>query len=77
MSWQVRREQATKRFREDLRDATRAILIEKARTDLRLSLDRIGREWTLCDWVQTQLNLNPPDHVREQLCHALREGPNA
>jgi uncharacterized protein YbcC (UPF0753/DUF2309 family) len=77
LSWQVHREQATKRFRKDLPEATRTTLLEKARTDLRLSLDRIGREWTLCDWVQTQLNLNLPGHVRERLCHELREVPNA
>ncbi|HSL02809.1 MAG TPA: putative inorganic carbon transporter subunit DabA [Nitrospiraceae bacterium] len=75
LSWQVHHEQATKRFREDLLDATRTILLEKAKTDLRLSLDRIGREWTLSDWVQTQLNLNLPGHVRKRLCHELREGP--
>jgi hypothetical protein len=51
-SWQIHREQAAKRFREDLPDATRTILLEKAGTDLRLSLDRIGREWMLCDSVQ-------------------------
>jgi uncharacterized protein YbcC (UPF0753/DUF2309 family) len=77
LSWQVHHEQATKRFREDLPAATRTILLEKAKTDLRLSLDRIGREWTLCDWVQTRLNLNLPDHVRERLRHALREAPIA
>ncbi len=71
----VHREQATKRFRADLPDATRTILLEKARTDLRLSVDRIGREWTLCDWVQTRLNLNLPVHVREQLRHELGEVP--
>jgi hypothetical protein len=71
----VYREQAAKWFRDDLSNATRTILLEKARTDLRLSLDRIGREWTLCDWVQTRLNLNPPDYVVERLCHELCETP--
>lgn len=75
LSWQVHREQATKRFREDLPDATRTSLLEKSKTDLRVSLDRIGREWTLCDWVQTQLNLNLPGHMRERLRHELREVP--
>ena len=60
LSWQVHHAQATKRFREDLPETTRTILLEKARTDLRVSVDRIGREWTLCDWVQAQLNLNLP-----------------
>lgn len=75
LSWQIHREQATKRFRGDLPDETRTILLEKARTALRLSLDRIGREWTLCDWVQSQLNLNLPGHVRERISHELREAP--
>ena len=75
LSWQVHREQATKRFRKDLPDETRTILLEKAKTDLRLSVDRIGREWTLSDWVQSQLNLNLPGHVRERISHELREAP--
>ena len=77
LPWQVYQVQATKRFRKDLPDATRTVLLEKARTDLRVSVDRIGREWTLCDWVQTHLNLNLPGHVRELLRHELREAPNA
>lgn len=75
LPWQVHRAQATKRFREDLPEATRTILLEKSRTGLRLSLDHIGREWTLSDWVQTQLNLNLPDHVRERVSHELGETP--
>jgi hypothetical protein len=39
-------------------------------------LDHIGRGWTLCDWVQTDFNLNPPDYVRERLCYELHEVPN-
>ena len=53
------------------------ILLEKATTDLRLSLDRIGQESTVCVWVQTQLNLNLPDQAGERLCYELREVPNA
>ena len=36
--------------REDLPEVTRTILLEKAKTDLHVSLNRIGREWTLSDW---------------------------
>lgn len=77
LSWQIHREQAAKRFREDLPDATRTILLEKAGTDLHLSLDHIGREWMFCDSVQSRLSLNLPDHVRERLCYQLREVPVA
>jgi hypothetical protein len=76
LPWQVYQERATERFRKDLPEATRTVLLEKARTDLRVSLDRIGREWALCDWVQTQLNLNLPGHLRELLRHELCEAPN-
>jgi len=75
LSWQVHRAHATKRFREDLPQGTRTILLEKAKTDLRLSLDRIGRDWTLCDWVQTQLNLDLSDRVRDCVFHELHELP--
>ncbi len=73
LPWQVYQERARNRFRKDLPKAARTVLLEKARTDLRLSVDRIGREWTLCDWVQTQLNLNLPGHLRELLRHELHE----
>jgi hypothetical protein len=63
LHWHIHREQATKQFREGPPVLTRTMLLEKAGTDLRLSLDPIGREWTLCDWVYTQLTLNLPDHV--------------
>src|SRR6185295_10516888 len=63
LHWHIHREQATKQFRDDPPVLTRTMLLEKAGTDLRLSLDPIGREWTLCDWVYTQLTLNLPDHV--------------
>src|SRR4029077_6996246 len=63
LHWHIHREQATKQFREGPPVLTRTMLLEKAGTGLRLSLDPIGREWTLCDWVYTQLTLNLPDHV--------------
>src|SRR6185295_16293564 len=63
LHWHIHREQATKQFREGPPVLTRTMLLEKAGTDLRLSLDPIGREWTICDWVYTQLTLNLPDHV--------------
>jgi hypothetical protein len=75
LSWQVHRAHATKRFREDLPEGTRTILLEKAKTDLRVSLDRIGRDWTLCDWVQTQLKVDLSDRVRDRLFHELHELP--
>ena len=61
--WQIPREQAMKRFRVDSAVPTQTMLVEKTRTDPHLGLDRIGIEWTLCDWVYTQLTLNLPDHV--------------
>jgi hypothetical protein len=77
LPWQVHRAHATKRFREDVPEAMRTILLQNARTDLRIGLDRIGRDWTLCDWVYKKLNLNLPDHVRERVCNEIRLIPDA
>lgn len=77
LPWLVHRAHATKRFREDVPEATRTILLQKARTDLRMGMARIGRDWTLCDWVYKNLNLNLPDHVRERVCNDIRAIPDA
>ncbi|MGH7215783.1 MAG: putative inorganic carbon transporter subunit DabA, partial [Nitrospiraceae bacterium] len=77
LPWQIHRVRATKRFREDLPEATRTILLDRAKTDLRVSMDRIGRDWTLSDWVQTQLNLDLSDHVYDRLSHEMHEFPDS
>ncbi len=73
LSWQVHHEQATKRLRRDLPLSTRTTLLDKARTEFRVSLDRIGREWTLAEWVQAHTNLDLPRQLRERLSHRLRD----
>jgi uncharacterized protein YbcC (UPF0753/DUF2309 family) len=75
LSWQVQRAHATKRFREDVPEGARTLLLAKAKTELRLSLERIGRDWTLCDWVQMQLHGDLADRSRDRLFHDMHERP--
>lgn len=73
LHWQVHHDKATHRFRKDVPPEKRAVILQKAATELRLSLDRVGREWTLSEWVFAHTNLNLPGHLRDRLCHELRE----
>ncbi len=73
LHWRVRHEKAPHRFRKDVPPEKRALILQKAATELRLSLDRVGREWTLAEWVQAHTNLDLTSHLRDQLCHELRE----
>lgn len=75
LSWQVHHEHATGRLRSDLPPETKTAILAKALTELRLSLDRIGREWTLAEWVQVHCHLDLPGHLRKQLLHEY--GPGA
>ena len=77
LPWQVHHEKATRRFRKDVPPEKQAAMLKKAATELRLSLDRVGREWTLAEWVQAHINLDLPGHLRNGLCHELdREAQN-
>lgn len=77
LPWQVHHEKATRRFREDVPSEKQATILRKAATELRLSLDRVGREWTLAEWVQAHINLDLPGYLRNGLCHELdREAQN-
>lgn len=74
LSWQVHHEQATRRLRSDLPPETKSIILTKASTELRLSLDRIGREWTLAEWVQVHCHIDLPGYLRKQLLHEYAPG---
>ena len=76
LSWQVHHEQAAKRLRRDLPLSIRTMFLDKARTEFRVSLDRIGREWTLAEWVQAHINLDLPRRLRERLSDWLRHNPD-
>lgn len=69
LSWQVHHEHATRRLRPDLPSEAKTAILTKALTELRLSLDRIGREWTLAEWVQVHCHLDLPGYLRKQLLH--------
>jgi uncharacterized protein YbcC (UPF0753/DUF2309 family) len=72
LPWKIDHEQATQRLRPDLPRTTKDALLAQARHELERSLDRIGREWTLAEWVQGHLDLNLPRHLRELLLDEFR-----
>ncbi|MBM4126857.1 MAG: DUF2309 domain-containing protein, partial [Nitrospira sp.] len=74
LSWQAHGEHATSRLRPDLPPDTKTALLTKASSELRLSLDRIGREWTLAEWLQVHCHLDLPGHLRKQLRHEYDTG---
>lgn len=74
LSWQVHREGATRRLRPDLPADVKTAILTKAASELRLSLDRIGREWTLAEWVQVHCHIDLPGRVRKQLLQEFGSG---
>ncbi|MGI8836430.1 MAG: putative inorganic carbon transporter subunit DabA [Pyrinomonadaceae bacterium] len=64
--------EACRRFRSDVPKDARAVLLSKAKTDLARSLDRIGRDWTLADWMQSHTNLDLIDGLREAVKSAIQ-----
>ncbi len=58
---------ATRRLRDDIPDETRAALMEKAADELARGLERVGREWTLSDWMGVHLNLDPARRLRAEV----------
>ncbi|MDQ3377729.1 MAG: Na-translocating system protein MpsB, partial [Actinomycetota bacterium] len=65
---------ATRRLRDDMPDETRAAIIEKASDELARSLERVGREWTLSDWMGIHLNLDPARRLRAEVRSAMEGG---
>ncbi|MBA2692569.1 MAG: DUF2309 family protein [Rubrobacter sp.] len=65
---------ATTRLREGVPEETRARLMEKAASELEASLDRVGREWTLSEWMEVHLGLDLTGRVRAEVRAAMEEG---
>ncbi|MGH3089400.1 MAG: putative inorganic carbon transporter subunit DabA, partial [Rubrobacteraceae bacterium] len=74
LRFETRERGATRRFREDVPEETRAALLEKAADELARSLSRVGREWTLSDWMGVHLNLDPAGRLRAQVRSEMDEG---
>ena len=74
LAWKITHEQAKSRLRLDLPSSSKTALLGRAASELQLNLDRIGRDWTLAEWVQTHLNLNLARHLREQLLYESSHG---
>lgn len=68
---------ATRAFRRDVPAAARVGALSKAANELAGTLDRVGRDWTLAQWLQAHLSLDAPAHVREQVLQQLSDHPDA
>ncbi len=65
---------ATRRLRDDVPEETRAAIMEKASDELARGLERVGREWTLSDWMGVHLNLDPARRLRAEVRGGMEEG---
>jgi len=63
---------ACRGFRGDVPKDARTVLLSKAKTDLAHSLDRIGRDWTLADWMQWHTNIDIIDRLHEAVESAIQ-----
>ena len=68
---------ATRRFRDDVPVESRADLLARAAVELTRSLNRVGPEWTLSDWMQTHTNLDVPRWLRAEVVRQIDEGSDA
>ena len=65
---------ADRRFRDDVPAEARSALRGKATTEFQRSLDRVGRTWTLSDWIHVHTNLDAPRWLRAEVARILGEG---
>jgi uncharacterized protein YbcC (UPF0753/DUF2309 family) len=63
---------AGRRFREDVPEATRAALLEAAAQELARGLERVGRDWTLAEWVAAETGLDLPGRLRAEVAASPR-----
>jgi hypothetical protein len=71
LRWQTTHANATRRFQQDVPLASRATLLSRAGRDLRESLQRVGEEWTLAEWLDIQLGLGLVGEIRARIGDAL------
>ena len=68
---QVVERQATRAFRADVPAAARDALLQKSQAELTANLERIGRDWTLADWLGARTGLKLSAWLRERVHHIL------
>ena len=74
LRFELHERDAARRFRDDVPAATRSVLLGKATAELARRLDRVGRTWTLSDWVQAHTNLDVPARLRAEVARLAPEG---
>ncbi len=77
LRFEVHERDATRRFRDDVPPETRELLLAKSAAELTRGLDRVGRTWTLADWVQAHLNLDLLGWLRAEVARQIAVGAHA
>jgi len=67
LRFELHERDARRRFRPDVPAATRATLLERAAGELARSLERVGRDWTLAEWIGAHTDLDPVARLRAEL----------
>ena len=66
LRFELEERDAGRRFRGDVPQAARAAPLERAAAELTQSLERVGRDWTLADWIARHTELDVPARVRTE-----------
>jgi len=67
LRFELEERDAGRRFRRDVPQATRAALLERATAELAQTLERVGRDWTLADWIAHHTDLDLPARLRAEV----------
>jgi len=73
LRWQVTHAKATRRFRQDVPAERRAEILDRARRELQDSLQQVGGQWTLAEWLDAQIGLGLVGVIRARIGDALRK----
>ncbi len=74
MRFELHDRSAARRFRDDVPADARSALRAKAAAELTRGFDRVGRTWTLSDWIHLQTNLDLPGWLRAEVARVLAAG---
>lgn len=67
LGFELHERSASRRLRADVPEATRQRFLERAAAELSGSVERVGREWTVADWIHAHFDLDLPARLRAEV----------
>ena len=74
LRFELQERDAAQRFREDVPEAARSLLLGKAKAALARTLEHVGARWTLSDWIEAHIDLPVPARLRTEVARRIMEG---